>query len=138
MRFSDLIPLIKVISCCCITACVQRLSLSTLLSTTERNSSDFTPTSSCSTGVKSRSSPTDFTSSASSEKTSTLKGTRLIVLYKFQGSAFDDLTVRPGEYVYANLKDQIVPGWIWAYSTSSKRSGFIPEECVREPVVTDI
>ncbi|XP_078363110.1 SH3 domain-containing protein Dlish-like [Oculina patagonica] len=121
-------------------ACIQRLSLSTTdpLSSPDLNSSDVTPTSSCSTGKKSKSSYTDVTSSASSEKTYTLKGTRLIVLYNFQGKAFDDLSVRPGEYVYANLKDQIVPGFIWAYSPNSKKSGFIPEDHVKEPVVTDI
>lgn len=108
------------------------------LSSADLNSSDVTPTSSCSTGKKSKSSYTDVTSSASSEKTYTLKGTRLIVLHNFQGKAFDDLPVRPGEYVYANLKDQIVPGFIWAYSPNTKKSGFIPEDHVKEPVVTDI
>lgn len=108
------------------------------LSSPDLNSSDVTPTSSCSTGKKSKSSYTDVTSSASSEKTYTLKGTRLIVLHNFQGKAFDDLPVRPGEYVFANLKDQIVPGFIWAYSPNTKKSGFIPEDHVKEPVVTDI
>ena len=122
------------------TACIQRLSQSkvTTQSSPDVNSSDVTPTSSCSTGAKSKSSYTDMTSSASSEKTYTLKGTRLIVLYNFESKAFDDLTVRPGEYVYANLKDQIVPDWIWAYSPHRKKSGFIPEDHVKEPVVTDI
>lgn len=121
-------------------ACLQRLSLSniTALSTPDVNSSDVTPTSSSSTGAKSKSSCTDVTSSASSEKTYTLKGTKLIVLYNFEGRAFDDLPVHPGEYVYANLKDQIVPGMIWAYSPHRKKSGFIPEDNVKEPVVTDI
>ncbi|KAJ7387123.1 hypothetical protein OS493_004088 [Desmophyllum pertusum] len=121
-------------------ACIQRLSSSNAasLSSPDANSSDVTPTSSCSTGVKSKSSYTDVTSSASSEKTYTLKGTRLIVLYNFKGKALDDLAVRPGEYVYANLKDQIVPGWTWAYSPNSKKSGFIPGDHVKEPVVTEI
>ena len=122
------------------TACIQRLSQSkvTAQSSHDVNSSDVTPTSSCSTGAKSKSSYTEVTSSASSEKTYILKGTRLIVLYSFESKAFDDLTVRPGEYVYANLKDQIVPDWIWAYSPHRKKSGFIPEDHVKEPVVTDI
>ena len=122
------------------TACIQRLSLSndTAQCSPDLNSSDVTPTSSCSTGIKSKSSYTDVTSSASSEKTYTLKGTRLIVLHNFDSRAFDDLTVRPGEYVFANLKDQIVPGWIWAYSPHSKKSGFVPDDHVKEPVVTDI
>lgn len=121
-------------------ACMQRLSSpnAASMSSPDLNSSDVTPTSSCSTGKKSKSSYTDVTSSASSEKTYTLKGTRLIVLHNFQGKALDDLPVRPGEYVYANLKDQIVPGFIWAYSPNRKKSGFIPEDHVKEPVVTDI
>ena len=60
------------------------------------------------------------------------------MLYNFEGQAFDDRTVRPGEYVYANLKEQIVPGWIWAYSPQRKKSGLIPEDSVKKPVVTDI
>ena len=105
---------------------------------TDMNSSDVAPTSSCSTGGKSTSSYTDVTSSLSSDRTYSLKGSRLIVLDNFDSKAFDDLTVRPGEYIYANLKDQIVPGWIWAYSPTSKKSGFIPDDRVKEPVVTDI
>jgi len=40
--------------------------------------------------------------------------------------------------VYANLKDQIVPGWMLAYSPHRKKSGFSPEDNVKDPVVTDI
>ena len=85
-----------------------------------------------------RSSNTDVTSSGSSEKKYKLTGTRLIALSNYEGKASDDLKIQAGEYVYANLKDQIVPNWIWAYSPSKKRSGFIPEEYLKEPVVTDI
>lgn len=121
-------------------ACVQRLSSpnGTSLNSPNLSSSDVTPVSSSSTGMKGKSWQTDVTSSTSSDKTYTLKGTRLIVLYNFEGKAFDDLPVRPGEYVYANLKDQIVPGYIWAYSPNSKKSGFIPDDHVKEPVITDI
>ncbi|EDO39651.1 predicted protein [Nematostella vectensis] len=102
-------------------------------------SSDITPTSSSSADVEPKSrNLSDATSSASSDKKLELKGSRLISLYEYEGSAFDDLTVHAGEYVYANLKDQIVPKWIWAYSPYRKRSGFIPEAYLKEPVVTDI
>ena len=118
--------------------CLQRLSLSNSVRS-QLNSPDVTPTSSSSTGTKSRSSYTDLTSSAaSSEKTYALKGTKLIVFFNFEGQAFDDLSVHPGEYVFANLKDQIVPGMIWAYSPHRRKSGFIPEDHVKEPIVTDI
>ena len=124
----------------CFTACSQRLSLTSVAAQTSTsvNSTDVTPTSSCSISGKSTSSYTDLTSSARSERTASLKGSRLIVLYNFESKSFDDLTVQPGEYVYANLKDQLVPGWIWAYSPKSHKSGFIPEDRVKEPVVTDI
>lgn len=104
------------------------------------NTSDVTVTSSSSVDKKSKeSSFTDPTSSSSSnDKKSSLKGSKLIALYDFEGTAFDDLTIVAGEYVYANLKDQIVPHWIWAYSPYRKRSGFIPEEYLKEPVITDI
>ena len=124
----------------CFTACSQRLSLTNVAaqSSTGVNSSDVTPTSSCSIGGKSTSSYRDRASPARSERTASLKGSRLIVLHNFESKSFDDLTVQPGEYVYANLKDQLIPGWIWAYSPKSHKSGFIPEDRVKEPVVTDI
>jgi hypothetical protein len=81
---------------------------------------------------------TDPTSSSSNDKKYSLKGSKLIALFDFEGTAFDDLTVLAGEYVYANLKDQIVPHWMWAYSPYRKRSGFIPDEFLKEPVITDI
>ena len=109
----------------------------TSLSTEDINLSDVTATSSSSIGGIN--SFTDQTSSGSSQdKRHLLKGTQLIVLFEYQASAFDDLSVKPGEYIYANLKDQIAPGWIWAYSPRKKRTGYIPEHYVREPVVTEI
>lgn len=121
-------------------ACSQRLSLTNVAAQTSTsvNSSDVTPTSSCSIGGKSTSSYRDLAPPARSERTASLKGSRLIVLHNFESKSFDDLTVLPGEYVYANLKDQLIPGWIWAYSPKSHKSGFIPEDRVKEPVVTDI
>ena len=109
----------------------------TSLDTADVNLSDVTATSSSSFGGIH--SFTDYTSSCSSQdKKCLLKGTRLIVLFEYQASAFDDLSVRPGEYVYANLKDQIAPGWVWAYSPRKKRTGYIPQDYVKEPVVTEI
>lgn len=122
-------------------ACRQKLSCT---SVSPLSTSDVTVASSCSTERDShelgheKSSNTDVTSTGSSEKKYKLTGTKLIALRHYEGSASDDLKVRPGEYVYANLKDQIVPNWVWAYSPYRKRSGFIPEEFLREPVVTEI
>lgn len=97
--------------------------------------SDTTATS---TNSKKSSSEQASSSSSSIDKTHPIKGTKLIALFDFEGIAFDDLNVLAGEYVYANIKDQIVPHWIWAYSPYRKRSGFIPEDYLKEPVITDI
>lgn len=121
--------------------CRQRISTkkpslsSRCIQHTDLNMSDTTATS---TNSKKSSSEQASSSSSSIDKTHPIKGTKLIALFDFEGIAFDDLNVLAGEYVYANIKDQIVPHWIWAYSPYRKRSGFIPEDYLKEPVITDI
>lgn len=110
------------------------LSPSKCIQHTDLNTSDLTAT----TTSSKKSSSEQESSSSSNDKNHPIKGTKLIALYDFEGTAFDDLNVLAGEYVYANLKDQIVPHWIWAYSPYRKRSGFIPEDYLKEPVITDI
>lgn len=109
------------------------LSRSKCIQHTDLNTSDLTTTTS-----SKKSSSEQESSSSSNDKNHPIKGTKLIALYDFEGTAFDDLSVLAGEYVYANLKDQIVPHWIWGYSPYRKRSGFIPEDYLKEPVITDI
>lgn len=57
-------------------------------------------------------------------------GIRLIALSSFQGKAEDKLTVVAGDHVYVDLKDQMVPNWLWAYSPKLKKYGFIPESVI--------
>lgn len=60
-------------------------------------------------------------------------GTELVMLYDFKAQAPDDLTVRRGELIYADLNNQTVCGWIWAYAPPGKaqkkcgKYGFIPK-----------
>jgi hypothetical protein len=59
-------------------------------------------------------------------------GTELVMLYDYKAQAPDDLSVRRGELVYADLSAQTVDGWIWAWKAQKKCGGkaaygFIPK-----------
>lgn len=53
-----------------------------------------------------------------------------------QAQAPDDLSVKRGEWVYADLTQQTVEGWLWAHAPKSRRSGFIPTAYARAPHTT--
>lgn len=61
------------------------------------------------------------------------QGTRLVVLFDYQASNTDDLDVKRGEIIYAELDDQSDESWIWAYAPSSNKQGFIPRSFARPP-----
>lgn len=58
-------------------------------------------------------------------------GTELVMLYDYKAQAPDDLSVRRGEWIYADLNNQTVDGWLWAYlpkaNKKSGKYGFIPK-----------
>ncbi|KAG5678701.1 hypothetical protein PVAND_008349 [Polypedilum vanderplanki] len=60
-------------------------------------------------------------------------GVELVVLYDYKAQAPDDLSVRRGEIIFANLDNQTVDGWLWCYkerNVNSKKCGkygFIPK-----------
>ena len=57
-------------------------------------------------------------------------GTELVMLYDYKAQAPDDLSARRGEIIYADLNNQTVEGWLWAYAPKAKkcgRYGFIPK-----------
>jgi len=58
-------------------------------------------------------------------------GTELIMLYDFKAQAPDDLTVRRGDWLYADLNNQTVEGWLWCYSPKTRKYGFIPKAYAR-------
>lgn len=55
----------------------------------------------------------------------------LVTLYDYKAQAPDDLSVRRGEIIYADLSNQTVEGWIWAYAPKTNKKcgkyGFIPK-----------
>lgn len=63
-------------------------------------------------------------------------GTELVMLYDYKAQAPDDLSVKRGEWVYADLTAQTVEGWLWAHAPKSRRSGFIPTAYARAPHTT--
>ena len=60
-------------------------------------------------------------------------GVELVVLYDYKAQAPDDLSVRRGEIIYADLNNQTVDGWLWCYKEKNVNSkkcgkyGFIPK-----------
>ena len=56
----------------------------------------------------------------------------------FQAQAPDDLSVRRGDWVYADLNNQTVDGWLWAYAPKTRKYGFIPKAYARPPAMTSL
>lgn len=58
-------------------------------------------------------------------------GTELVMLYDYKAQAPDDLSARRGEIIYADLSNQTVEGWLWAFAPKASkkcgRYGFIPK-----------
>jgi hypothetical protein len=55
-----------------------------------------------------------------------------------QAQAPDDLSVRRGDWIYADLNNQTVEGWLWAYSPKTRKYGFIPKAYARPPAMTSL
>ena len=55
-----------------------------------------------------------------------------------KAQAPDDLTVRRGDWVYADLTNQTVEGWIWTYAPKTRKYGFIPKAYARPPAMTNL
>ncbi|KAF4519798.1 hypothetical protein B566_EDAN006812 [Ephemera danica] len=65
-------------------------------------------------------------------------GTELVMLYDYKAQAPDDLTVRRGDWIYADLANQTVDGWLWAYAPKTRKYGFIPKAYARPPAMTSL
>merc|ERR1712165_489947 len=65
-------------------------------------------------------------------------GTELVMLYDYKAQAPDDLTVRRGDWVYADLSNQTVDGWLWSYAPKSRKYGFIPRAYAKPPAMTSL
>lgn len=65
-------------------------------------------------------------------------GSELVMLYDYKAQAPDDLTVRRGDWVYADLANQTVEGWLWAYAPKVHKYGFIPKAYARPPAMTSL
>ena len=58
--------------------------------------------------------------------------------YQIQAQAPDDLSVRRGDWVYADLNNQTVDGWLWSYAPKTRKYGFIPKAYARPPAMTSL
>ncbi|KAG8177698.1 hypothetical protein JTE90_018320 [Oedothorax gibbosus] len=65
-------------------------------------------------------------------------GSELVMLYDYKAQAPDDLSVRRGDWVYADMDNQTVDGWLWAYAPKSRKYGFIPKAYARPPAMTSL
>ena len=59
--------------------------------------------------------------------------TRLVCLYDYAATAPDDLSITRGEWLYADLQDQVDDSWLWAYSPGTKRYGYVPRAYAKPP-----
>jgi len=71
-------------------------------------------------------------------QTPSYNGTELVMLYDYKAQAPDDLTVRRGDWVYADLSNQTVDGWLWSYAPKSRKYGFIPRAYAKPPAMTSL
>ncbi|KAL0266475.1 UNVERIFIED_CONTAM: hypothetical protein PYX00_008995 [Menopon gallinae] len=65
-------------------------------------------------------------------------GTELVMLYDYKAQAPDDLFVRRGDWIYADMNNQTVDGWLWAYAPKTRKYGFIPKAYARPPAMTSL
>uniref|UniRef100_A0A6M2DGJ3 Putative growth factor receptor-bound protein 2 n=1 Tax=Xenopsylla cheopis TaxID=163159 RepID=A0A6M2DGJ3_XENCH len=65
-------------------------------------------------------------------------GTELVMLYDYKAQAPDDLSVRRGDWIYADLNNQTVDGWLWAFAPKTRKYGFIPKAYARHPAMTSL
>ncbi|XP_042879938.1 SH3 domain-containing protein Dlish isoform X1 [Penaeus vannamei] len=65
-------------------------------------------------------------------------GSELVMLYDYKAQAPDDLSVRRGDWIYADLTNQTVDGWLWAYAPKTRKYGFIPKAYARPPAMTSL
>lgn len=56
----------------------------------------------------------------------------------FQAQATGDLSVRRGDWIYADLNNQTIDGWLWAYAPKTRKYGFIPKAYARPPAMTSL
>ncbi|CAG0901258.1 unnamed protein product [Darwinula stevensoni] len=82
--------------------------------------------------------PHQYNSSSVQAEEMRFHGTELLMLYDYKAQAPDDLSVRRGDWVYADLNNQTVDGWLWAYSPKTRKYGFIPKAYARPPAMTSL
>jgi len=64
--------------------------------------------------------------------------TELVMLYDYNAQAPDDLSVSRGDWIYADLNNQTVDGWLWAFAPKTRTYGFIPKAYARPPAMTSL
>nr|CAD7424929.1 unnamed protein product [Timema monikensis] len=75
-------------------------------------------------------------------KTYQLNGCRLLakIVSSFVEvvSTTNPSAVKRGDWIYADLNNQTVDGWLWAYAPKTRKYGFIPKAYARPPAMTSL
>lgn len=96
--------------------------------TLSQNNNNFQP---CQSLQPQQQQPAVVQSDLGSQDDLRFHGTELVMLYDYKAQAPDDLSARRGEIIYADLNNQTVEGWLWAYAPKASKKcgkyGFIPK-----------
>lgn len=65
------------------------------------------------------------------------KGSELVMLYDYESHVQDELDVKRGEWVYADLNRQ-KGDWLWVYSPRLNKYGFVPKSFASSPAMTSL
>ncbi|XP_018495065.1 SH3 domain-containing protein Dlish [Galendromus occidentalis] len=65
------------------------------------------------------------------------KGSELVMLYDYESHVKDELDVKRGEWVYADLNRQ-KGDWLWVYSPRLNKYGFVPKSFASSPAMTSL
>lgn len=121
-----------------------QLATAAMISTTNNNNKctnvglllNTTAASGVGTSTSPTTNPTPITSSVNEELR--YHGTELVMLYDYKAQATGDLSVRRGDWIYADLNNQTIDGWLWAYAPKTRKYGFIPKAYARPPAMTSL
>ena len=61
------------------------------------------------------------------------KYTKLVCLYNYVAQSEKDLSVTRGDWLFADIDNQMNTSWLWVYSQKSNKSGYVPRSYVKTP-----
>lgn len=99
-----------------------------------QESSTYSNSVSCKTSQQSQ----PVHSSTDATDSSGMQGSELVMVHDYKAQTSDELNVRRGDFILADLRNQEVEGWLWAFLPSRNKFGFIPKSYAEPPTQTSI